>query len=145
MKLNTAGLDLIKRWEGLRLTSYLCPAAVWTIGFGHTGHDVHEGQTITEAEADLLLRQDVDRFEKGVTDAVDVPLTDNQFSACVSLAYNIGLAAFRGSTLLRTINAGKPDPDAFMAWNKARVKGVLQALPGLTARRFAERQLFRKP
>lgn len=139
MKLTDGGLSLIKRWEGLKLTSYKCPADVWTIGYGHTG-GVVEGQTITEAEADLLLRADVERFERGVEDLVDVPLTSNQFSALVCLTYNIGLAAFSKSTLLHLLNAGKPCDEEFLRWNKAGGK----VLNGLTARRFAERQLFRK-
>lgn len=151
MKCNEAGLKLIKQFEGLRLTSYLCPAGVWTVGYGHTS-GVREGQTITESQADLMLRDDVEEFERIVDKAVDVPLTDNQFSALVSLCFNIGpgkkgvrdgfvsLKNGNPSSLLRSINAGKPDPDLFMAWNKVAGK----PLPGLTARRFAERQLFKK-
>ena len=93
-RINSAGLVLIQSFEGLRLTAYRCPAGVWTIGYGHTGPDVNPGQRITPAEAEALLRGDLDRFESGVAAAVgNAPTTDNQFAAMVSLAFNIGLGA----------------------------------------------------
>jgi lysozyme len=138
-KTSKAGLNLIKEFEGLRLTAYLCPAKVWTIGYGTT-KGVKPGQRITEAQAEELLREDVAAFERGVADAVTGPLAQHQFDALVSLAYNIGLGAFRTSTLLRLLNKGEYASAAkqFDRWNKAGQK----VLAGLKRRRAAERKLF---
>jgi lysozyme len=142
VKLNPAGFDLIKQFEGLRLEAYRCPAGVWTIGYGHTG-DVREGMKITEHQADPILDVDLDIFERGVKSMLTVPLNENQFSALVSLAFNIGLGAFRDSTLLKRVNAGLPNAAAkeFSRWVHAKGK----VLPGLVSRREAEAKLFLKP
>ena len=97
------GLDLIKQFEGCELTSYVCPSGVYTIGYGHTG-DVLPGQTITQAEADKLLKDDVKRFEVGVNNYTNVPLNQSQYDALVSFTFNVGLGAYRDSTLLRLLN-----------------------------------------
>ena len=139
--INPSGLELIKSFEGLRLTAYRCPAGVWTIGYGHTGPAVTPGQRITEAEADALLRGDLDRFEVGVAHALDgAATTDNQFAAMVSLAFNIGLGAFQRSTVLWQHKAGNRQraAAAFLLW----IKGGGHTLPGLVRRRAAERALY---
>lgn len=130
---------LIKQWEGYRPDAYLCPAGVWTIGYGTTG-GVREGQRISQAEAERMLRMDLRRFENIVEDAVTVRLTDAQFGALVSLTYNIGGEAFRTSTLLRKLNAGDyaAVPQELMRWN--RVAGRVSR--GLTNRRAAEAGLW---
>lgn len=140
MVVTQAGVNLIKRFEGDRLTAYLCPAGKLTIGYGHTGPDVTPGKKITAEQANSLLIADIDRFAKGVRALVKKSITDNQFSACVSFAYNVGIYAFSKSTLLRLLNAGDIQGAAneFPKWNKANGK----PLPGLTARRAAERALF---
>lgn len=141
MKINAAGLDIIKRSEGLRLVGYLCPAKIPTIGYGHTGPDVFVGKRITQEEADALLSNDLARFERGVTDALEgVPTTHNQFSAFVSLAYNIGLGAFRKSTALRRHKEGKrlQAAAAIMLW----VRGGGKVLGGLVTRRRREASLY---
>lgn len=153
MKTNRKGIELIKRWEGLRLASYRCAADKLTVGYGHTGKDVTVGMRISAEHAELLLREDLERFERGVCAAVHVPLTDNQFSALVSFTFNVGFGdpklgvpGLLTSTMLRLINAGKPGAAAeFVKWNKARVKGKLVVLPGLTARRLAEAHLYLSP
>lgn len=139
MKTSQRGLDLIKQFEGLKLTAYLCPANVWTIGYGTT-KGVTKGMTITAQRAEELLREDVAAFERGVSAAVRVPLEQHEFDALVSFAYNVGLGAFRTSTLLRLLNAGDKAGAAkqFDRWNKAAGK----PLAGLTRRRAAERKLF---
>jgi lysozyme len=138
------GIDLIKRFEGLRLEAYQDVAGIWTIGYGHTGPDVHEGQVITEAEAEELLRRDLQRFEDGVDAAVRVPFVQSMFDALVSLSFNIGVAAMRGSTAIKRMN--KRDyigaAEAITWWNKARINGVLQEVAGLTRRRAAEAALY---
>lgn len=139
MKINDAGLALIKRAEGLRLDSYRCPAGIATVGYGHTGPDVRIPMTITPGEAERLLHEDVARFETGVSAMIN-GASDNQFSAMVSLAYNIGLGNFATSTVLKRHNARNfmGAANAFLLWNKAGGK----VLPGLTTRREDERELY---
>lgn len=139
--INRAGLDIIKESEGLRLKAYRCPANVLTIGYGSTGPHVREGLVITEAQADELLRSDLRRFEDAVAEAAP-DATDNQFAAMVSLAFNVGEAAFLRSTVLREHRAGnhRAAADAFAMWNKAGGR----ELPGLTKRRAKEAALYRK-
>ena len=143
MKINQAGLDLIKRFEGCRLTAYLCPAGVPTIGWGHTG-DVKLGDKITQHQADVILTDvDLVKFEEGVERlAGDCVASSNEFSALVCFAYNVGLEALAKSTLLKKLKLGERYHAAneFLKWNKAGGK----VLPGLVKRRVAERELFRK-
>ena len=140
-RINTEGLELIKEFEGLRLQAYLCPAKVWTIGYGSTGAHVKPGMVITEAQADKLLRDDLARFERAVAKTCPTA-TDNQFAAMVSLAFNVGEAAFARSTLAKLHNAKayKGAADDFPKWNKAGGK----VLAGLSRRRARERDLYRK-
>ena len=139
MKTNEKGLSLIKEFEGLKLRSYLCPANVWTIGVGHT-KTAKPNMVITEARAKELLRSDLAEFEAGVSKLVKVPLTSDQFSALVSLAFNVGLGNVASSTLLKKLNEGdyQGAADQFPRWNKAAGK----VLAGLTRRREAERVLW---
>ena len=133
-------ISLIKKHEGLRLEAYLpTPNDVWTIGYGHT-HTAKQGQKITEAQAEALLRKDITWAEEAVNKSVVVPLTQNQFDALVSFVFNVGAGAFGSSTLLRLLNSKDYDGAAnqFLRWNKQ--KGV--ALKGLTKRREEERKLF---
>jgi len=143
MKINERGLAIIKRFEGLRLEAYRCPAGILTIGYGHTGSDVKEGLIISPGEAERLLQSDLARFENGVT-ALAGPCTPDQFSALVSFAFNLGLQTLQRSTLLKKHKAGNFGAAGaqFAQWNKARVHGQLIPLAGLTARREAERLLY---
>lgn len=144
MRTNAAALELITRNEGLRLDAYLCPAGVWTIGYGDTGPDVCRGLTITKDEAERRFCDRLEReFEPGVLRAIgDAPTTDNQFGAMVSLAYNIGVGGFAKSSVARFHKAGNHEAaaNAFRLWNKAggRVMG------GLTRRRHEEAELYRE-
>lgn len=138
--INRVGLQIIKDSEGLSLKAYLCPANVLTIGYGSTGAHVKPGMVITEAHADELLRSDLRRFEDCVAEAA--PNSNaNQFSAMVSLAFNIGEGAFLKSTVLREHLAGHhvAAADAFGMWTK----GGGKTLPGLVKRRQKEAQLYR--
>ncbi|MGL1919959.1 MAG: lysozyme [Hyphomicrobiales bacterium] len=139
MKISNIGLDLIKRFEGLRLTAYLCPAKVWTIGYGHT-HGVKEGDQITEQIAHEFLKKDVRWAQNAIEKHVTVPLDQHQFDALVSFIYNIGAGAFRTSTLLKRLNEGRYDAaaDQFRRWNKVKKK----VFRGLTRRRNEEAELF---
>ena len=144
-RINERGLALIKKFEGLRLEAYRCPAGKLTIGYGSTGSHVKEGMCITEPEAEALLKRDLARFETGV-DAIlgSTAATSDQFSALVSFAFNLGLMSLHKSTLMKKHRAGDfaAAADQFRSWNKARVRGQLVPLAGLTARREAERNLY---
>lgn len=147
IKIGNKGLDLIKGFESLRLDVYRCPAGIPTVGWGHVvlpGEPFVLKQKISLDEAVSLLRKDLEKFEKCVNSAVKVSINQNQFDALCSLCFNIGVAAFSGSSLVRALNSGNYTlaGEKFLAWNKATVKGKLTVLRGLTRRREAERELF---
>lgn len=147
MNISDTGIALIKQWEGCELVAYKDVAGVLTIGYGHTGSDVHEGLVINEARAEQLLRLDLERFEGGVNGLLgDAAVSQNQFDALVSLAYNIGLGNFSRSTVLRKVKEGDFEGAgrAFLMWRKARdpETGRLRVVQGLLNRRRAERSLF---
>lgn len=134
------GLDLIRRSEGCRLEAYRCPAGVLTIGYGHTGTDVREGQRVSAEEADRLLRDDLSHIERRIQQLVSAPLTQGQFDALVSFAFNVGVGALERSTLLRRLNAEDYRGAAveFGRWTQAGGR----ELPGLVHRRREERAMF---
>jgi lysozyme len=138
-RINQAGLNIVKHYEGCELEAYLCPARVWTIGYGHT-HNVRKGMVWTQTKADRQLEEDLRQFEEGVEEMVKIPISQNAFAALVSLSFNIGLEALRGSTLMRKLNKGELSmaSEEFARWNKSGAR----VLPGLTRRRLAERDLF---
>ncbi len=137
-KINKSGLNLIKKYEGCKLTSYICPAGVLTIGYGHTGKDVKPNQTISKKKAINLLKKDLARFERHVQSYNYIyEWTDNEFSALVSFAYNIGnidqLTAY-GTRTRSQIRS------AMLKYVKANGK----TLQGLVKRRKAELKLFNR-
>lgn len=138
------GIELIKAFEGLSLKSYLCPAQVWTIGYGNTfyedGTRVQPNEEITKERAEEMLEFVYDKFENSVKHVLAVDVTDNQLGALVSFAYNLGVGALGKSTLLKKLNAGDVQGagDEFLKWTKAGGK----VLAGLVRRREAERKLF---
>jgi lysozyme len=140
--INAKGLALIRDFEGFSAVAYLCPAGVWTIGYGFT-QGVKEGDTITREAADARLAYEVDAFATGVANLISRPANENELAAMTSLAFNIGLAAFGRSTVLRAHNRGDTDAAAraFGLWNKAGGK----VLRGLTRRRSAEAALYLEP
>lgn len=140
MNVSEKGISLIKNFEGCRLEAYKCPAGVPTIGYGHTGSEVHVGMKITQSEADRLLKNDLIIHCNNVSKLVKVPLNQNQFDALVSLEYNIGYGAFLKSTLLMLLNQKKYNEAAeqFLRWKYAGGK----VLAGLERRRKAEKELF---
>ena len=139
MKISQEGLSLIKRFEGCRLESYKCSANVLTIGYGHTS-GVKETDTITQDEADKLLQEDVEQFEKYVDDNVTVELGQSQFDALVAWTFNLGVGNLRESTMLKKLNSEDyaSVPSEMKRWNKAGGK----TLDGLIRRRKAESLLF---
>jgi lysozyme len=144
MKMTDDGLALIKRWEGFRAAAYRDAVGVWTIGYGHTAMagepQVKAGLRISEAEGEVILRRDVEQFARGVRAAVKAEISDAQFSALVSFAYNVGLGNFRSSSVLAAVN--RKDfaavPRRLQLWSKAGGR----VLPGLVKRRADEAALF---
>lgn len=137
---SSKGLALTEQFEGLRLTAYQDSVGVWTIGYGHTGADVHPGLSITLEQASTLLSKDVASAVADVNRLVKVPLTQNQFDALVDFVFNVGGGNLGTSTLLRDLNAGNYAAAAaqFPRW----VHAGGEVLPGLVARRKAEQTLF---
>lgn len=138
---NEAGVALIRTYEGLSLQSYLCPAGLWTVGYGHTA-TAKPFARITLDEAERLLRQDLVMAERAVAMRVEVALNDNQFAALVSFVFNVGEAAFARSSLLKKLNAGDYSavPKELGRW--VRAQGI--KLEGLVRRRNAEIALWLK-
>lgn len=132
------GIELIKKWEGCRLYSYRCVSNILTVGVGHTGPDVHEGMSITQAQADQLLAQDLVRFENAIDQQINVALSQAQFDSLVSWAFNVGEGATADSTLRRRLNAGEDCclvlSEELPRWNK----GPDGPIEGLTNRRADE-------
>ena len=139
MNVSKQGLEFIKSFEGCKLSAYLCSAKVPTIGYGHTD-GVYLGQTVTREKADELLKSDLVRFEAIVTKLLKLKVSQNQYDALVSFAFNCGEGNLAKSTLLKLVNEGKHREAGaqFLRWDKAA--GVVVA--GLTRRRQAEKELF---
>lgn len=141
-------IDLVKKFEGLFLQSYYCPAQIVTIGWGSTmykdGKKIKMGEVITLADAEDLLMWELNKKTIALH---GLKLNQNQFDSCLSFIYNLGIGAFNKSTLLKKIKVNPDDAtikDEFMKWNKARVNGQLVVLKGLTNRRTAEVALYYK-
>lgn len=131
------GLAALKSREGVRLTAYRDSVGVWTIGYGST-KGVTAGMTITQAQAGELLARDIDEHAAPILAAVKVPLADHERDALVSIAFNIGVGGFKGSTFLKRLNAGdrRGCAEAIMMWKKP---------PEIVTRRTAERDQFLTP
>lgn len=138
------GIELIKHFEGCRLEAYRCPAGVLTIGYGHT-QGVTEGMTITQEEADELLKRDLLSFEVNVRGCVIPNLNDHQIDALTSFAYNVGMGNLRRSTLLRIINRGGATEEEIRRQFNRWVYAGKKVLPGLKRRRQAEADLYFTP
>jgi lysozyme len=151
-RITSEGIDLIKRFEGLRLAPYNCPAGHATIGYGHL---IHKGETtakdralyhdFTQDDADALLRGDVAWAEDFIIRSIKVPLTQHQFDALCSFVFNIGATAAGGSSIWTALRGGQYQlaADNLLRWNKAREGGgTLVVSEGLSRRRDAERHLF---
>ena len=143
MNYSKNGLHLTENFEGLRLTAYPDPAThgdPWTIGYGHTGAEIHQGMTITQEQAEEFLMQDVQKAVQTVNSKVHTDLTQNEFESLVDFVFNVGAGNFAGSTLLRKINAGDMEGAAleFEKWTHADGK----VMAGLIKRRHAEAVLF---
>ena len=137
MRMSKEGIDaLLKKFEGCKLSSYRCPANVWTIGYGHTSAagvpEVKDGMKITQKQADDILFDDLVKYETAVCGMVKQPLTQHQFDVLVDFAYNAGVGALQKSTLLKKVNAAQFDdvPAELAKWTK----GGGKVLPGLVRR-----------
>lgn len=143
-QLSSAGIDLISNFEGLELQAYYDQAGVCTIGYGTTiypnGTPVQITDRCSVDDAKRYMHHDLNRFEKAVSTAVKVPLTQNQFDALVSLTYNIGAGAFKNSTLLKLLNQGNyaGASQQFDVW----IKAGGQTVQGLVNRRAIEKAYF---
>ena len=139
MKLGEKGTEILKYFEGCKLTAYQDSVGVWTIGYGHT-KGVYDGMTITQDEAEQMLLTELEEYEGYIESMVTVPLTQNQFDALVVWIYNLGPTNFKNSTLLKELNAGNYNAagQEITRWNKAGGK----VLAGLVKRREAEAELF---
>jgi lysozyme len=150
MKVSPEGRDLIASFEqgpggGPALQAYLCPAGVWTIGYGHIANVKPADTLPSRAAADILLDEDLVHWSREVARMLaGAPTSQHEFDALVSLGFNIGLEGLRGSTALRRHRAGDKAgaAAAIRWWNKARVNGQLREMPGLTRRRAAEVTLY---
>jgi len=146
MKLNNNGYLLICEFEGLSLKPYLCPAKIPTIGYGNTYYPDGKRVTLLDKEINKQQAFDMfkliaDKFASKVSKLITSPLNQNQFNACVSLAYNIGTGNFQSSTLLKLVNKNHNDiliGLEFKKWNKVNKKEVL----GLTRRRLYESNIY---
>jgi lysozyme len=146
MRLNNVGYNLIKEFEGLSLKPYKCQAKISTIGYGSTyyenGIKVNMSDTpITKQRAEQLLQHTADRFASKVANLIKKPVTQNQFNALVSFAFNVGSGALASSTLLKLVNINPNDPmiaKEFLKWNKVNKVPV----QGLTNRRIKESALY---
>ena len=139
MQVSSEGQALIQHFEGCKLEAYLCPAGVWTIGYGHT-FGVKEGDVIDQEAAEALLIEDLEEFEGYVAALCERSLEQCQFDALVSWVFNLGPGNLKSSTLLRRLNAGDLGavPDEIRRWNKAGGR----VLSGLVKRREAEALMF---
>lgn len=143
--ISQAGLTLIQHFEGYMPFPYDDAVGIKTVGFGHV---ILPGERFTypllPEQANDLLKKDAGKAGKGVNRKIRVPLRQGQFDGLTSFTFNLGEAALGGSTLLKRVNARRHAevPAEFMKWNKARVRGVLTPLPGLTRRREAEAALY---
>ena len=148
--MNPAVLKDLKQWEGFRGKAYIDIAGHPTQGYGHTnmagGPKVDFNTIWTEEQASRILQKDLIKYRDGVKRYVKVPLNNCQLSVLTMWTYNVGVGAMRKSSLVRRLNTGdyKSVPRKLMAWNKARVRGKLVAVRGLTNRRKSEGNLWRK-
>lgn len=146
MKTGDTGLNLIKGYEGLRMAAHYAPSEQWAVGYGHTESARH-GMSVTEADAERLLQDDVKPIEQLLGESVRAPLNQNEHDALVSLIFNIGAANWKRSTVMRKLNEGDKlgAAQAFEMWIRAKVNGELVSLDGLIRRRAAEKSLFLMP
>lgn len=142
---------LVKKFEGCRLEAYRCPAGIPTIGYGHTA-GVRLGTRITEEKADQLLTVDLEHFARELRPSIKVPVSRGQFIALLSFTFNVGVANAANSSVVKYLNAGKPEAAArsFALWNKIKKTEVVNGekvtryvvSSGLERRRKAEAEVF---
>lgn len=151
MQVDKAGLDLIKEFESFRSKAYLDSTSLPTIGYGtitySDGTVVKLGDTITKEAAEKALLEHVRGINYQMNKLIKAPLTQNQYNALTSFVYNLGIGAFQKSTLLKRLNQKlyTVAAEQFLQWDKARVKGKLTKIKGLTIRRQKEKELFLTP
>jgi lysozyme len=144
-KLDIEGVKILEQLEGLKLKAYKCSAGVWTIGIGNTfyedGTKVKEGDSITKIQAYFLFNLISKKFTDAINDNVKVKINQNQYNSLFCFVYNVGISAFKNSTLLRVLNVNPNDGNIakqFLRWNKIAGKES----KGLTNRRIKESSLY---
>jgi lysozyme len=150
MKTSQFGLEFIARWEGMCYKPYKDVAGLRTIGVGHLilpTDNFPDGVAITKERAYEILAVDVEKCETAIAKAIKVPLNQNQYDALVSFGFNCGTGVYWNSAICISLNVGNYSavPNGLMAWNRARINGVLTPVQGLTNRRKEEGELFAKP
>jgi lysozyme len=139
-QINSAGLQLIKNYEKCVLNAYQDQGGIWTVGYGSSSYmhpEIVKGLTITRDQAELYLQKDLEKFYQ-LDHYISEEVNDNQYSALICLAYNVGLAAVKLSQTLKLINEGLSPDKEWMGFNK--VNGVVSN--GLINRRKAELELY---
>jgi len=139
MRISEKGIYLIKKYEGVRLDSYYCPAGILTIGYGHTGTDVFDNQKISIDEAERLLIKDLVKFEKIVNKRLKITQNQNQFDALVSHTYNTG----GSDTLFKIINNRNSIDDIEYWWTSKYITADGIELKGLVKRRKEEFNIYK--
>ena len=151
METSQKGINLIKRYEGVILHSYLCPANKRTVGYGHCGEDVTKDMVITEKEAENLLKKDLKKIEDKLNYSLqhdNITLNQNQFDACISFIFNLGFSAFIFSTLYKKLKQGDYAGASaeFPKWvyitKTVDGEKIKIRLKGLETRRKSEQELF---
>lgn len=145
-RVSNHAIELITHFEHFYPKAYQDPAGIWTIGYGTirvNGKRVTAGMTCTKVQATLWMEEDIQSAVSDILRVCGVPLKQQELDALASFVYNVGIGNFQGSSLLKNIKAKKPVTETnFTSWNKARINGKLQPLPGLLRRRRAEHFLY---
>lgn len=146
LTISPIGLKLIKSYEGFRSSDRLLVSGQRVVGYGHRVNG-HEAMTLTKTAAERLLKEDLSLFESMINENVHAPLSQSQFDALCSLAFNIGPKAFLSSEVLHALNNGRPldAASAFDVWRKSNIDGRTYIVDALVRRRTAEKALFLRP
>ncbi len=140
-EINAAGLKLLQSFERCELSAYQDSGGIWTIGWGHTGPEVVQGMSMTQIQADLQLKKDLEKFYQ-LDHYLTEQVNDNQYSALICLAYNIGLMRLKLSNTLKCVNEQLSPDKEWMGFDEVKINGVLTKSAGLARRRAAELTLY---
>jgi lysozyme len=144
VNISEKGVEVLKKFEGVRTKAYQCSAGKWTIGVGHVGPEVNASTVWDMAQVNNAFCKDIQRFENAVNKLVTLKIDQAKHDALVSFCYNLGEGALKSSTLLRKLNIGDIEGAAaeFVKWDNVRINGKLTPDAGLRRRRLAEQAMF---